>query len=220
TCIPITPTVFAPPTIRWRSPTPAMHTHSVSLGPLCADFVLQARDRIGPPASGTRPSRSGPRRSSGFVEAFTERSGIVAAVEPMVLDHHVVALDVTGFVQPLPKRGYAARRIFCRAAIDEPDHWRQRLLRAVLTPWPPARAGRTPHPNLRWCLHRHQAMRLIFDFSVLDNLGAPPTMTGEIDGLQDNTANQSATAIFIDSVPPAFNLTTPFSVPVAAPIRN
>src|SRR5262245_30838319 len=43
---------------------------------------------------------------------------------------------------------------------------------------------------------------------------SPGTVTGEIDGLQDNTANQRPTAVFILSAPSAFNLTFPLSVPV------
>ena len=60
---------------------------------------------------------------------------------------------------------------------------------------------------------------LTFDFSITD-ITVGTTITGEIDGLQDNTANQPATAIIVDSIPPAFNLTTPFSVPLVTPIRN
>jgi len=38
-------------------------------------------------------------------------------------------------------------------------------------------------------------------------------VSGEIDGLTDN-ATSAATAVFIDSAPAAFGLTTPFSVPL------
>jgi hypothetical protein len=55
---------------------------------------------------------------------------------------------------------------------------------------------------------------LSFDFSFTNLFGTTPgTVTGEIDGLQDNTLRQPATAVIIDSAPLAFNLTTPFSVP-------
>jgi len=56
---------------------------------------------------------------------------------------------------------------------------------------------------------------LTFDFSFTTDLSNPPTgnvfgtVTGEIDGLQDN-ATGPATAVFINSAPPVFNLTFPF----------
>jgi hypothetical protein len=54
---------------------------------------------------------------------------------------------------------------------------------------------------------------LSFNFSFTNDIGnTPGTVTGEIDGLQDN-ASGPATAIFINSAPSVFNLTTPFSVP-------
>jgi hypothetical protein len=48
------------------------------------------------------------------------------------------------------------------------------------------------------------------------------TVTGQIDGLQDNTPAfmNPATAIFIDSAPPVFNLPSPFSVPLAGATNN
>ncbi len=42
------------------------------------------------------------------------------------------------------------------------------------------------------------AKALTFDFSFTDSFG---TVTGEIDDLSDNTLNQAATAVFIDSGP-------------------
>jgi hypothetical protein len=45
------------------------------------------------------------------------------------------------------------------------------------------------------------------------------TVTGEIDGLTDNTTGP-ATAVFVNSAPPVFNVTTPFSVPIAGAINN
>jgi hypothetical protein len=59
---------------------------------------------------------------------------------------------------------------------------------------------------------------LTFDFSFTCttpsiNCVSPGAVTGEIDGLQDNTANQVPTAVFILSAPSAFNLTFPVSVP-------
>jgi len=66
---------------------------------------------------------------------------------------------------------------------------------------------------------------LTFDFSFTNDplLGnIPGTVTGEIDGLQDNTPAfmNPATAIFIDSAPAVFNLPSPFSVPLAGATTN
>jgi hypothetical protein len=63
---------------------------------------------------------------------------------------------------------------------------------------------------------------LSFDFSFTNTTGGgftPGTVTGHIDGLQDN-ATGPATAVFIDSAPPVFNLTTPISVPIAGASGN
>ena len=64
---------------------------------------------------------------------------------------------------------------------------------------------------------------LTFNFSFSNEIGnVPGTVTGQIDGLQDNTpafANP-ATAIFIDSAPSVFNLPLPFSVPIAGATSN
>src|SRR5262249_25596690 len=55
---------------------------------------------------------------------------------------------------------------------------------------------------------------LDFDFSFTSIFGPTPgTVTGEVDGLQDNTSRQPATEIIIDSAPPAFNLTAPLLFP-------
>jgi hypothetical protein len=59
------------------------------------------------------------------------------------------------------------------------------------------------------------ALSFNYSFTDLDGF-VPGTVTGHIDGLQDN-ATGPATAVFIDSAPSVFNLTTPFSVPVTAP---
>jgi hypothetical protein len=64
------------------------------------------------------------------------------------------------------------------------------------------------------------AHALSFDFSFTMTSGfTPGTVTGHIDGLQDN-ATGPATAVFIDSAPPVFNLTTPISVPIAGASGN
>jgi Methyltransferase domain len=61
---------------------------------------------------------------------------------------------------------------------------------------------------------------LSFNFSFSNGVGTiAGTVTGEIDGLTDNTTGP-ATAVFVDSAPPVFNLTTPFSVPIAGATDN
>ena len=58
------------------------------------------------------------------------------------------------------------------------------------------------------------ASTLNFNFSFTNTSGnISGTVSGEIDGLTDN-ATSAATAVFIDSAPAVFGLTTPFSVPV------
>jgi hypothetical protein len=60
------------------------------------------------------------------------------------------------------------------------------------------------------------ALSFNYSFTDLDGF-VPGTVTGHIDGLQDN-ATGPATAVFIDSAPSVFNLPhTPFSVPVTDP---
>src|SRR5262245_59122475 len=57
------------------------------------------------------------------------RQAIILAVEPVVLDQHVLALDVAGFVEALSKRGRRTRRGFGRPSVDESNHWYRLLLR-------------------------------------------------------------------------------------------
>jgi len=52
------------------------------------------------------------------------------------------------------------------------------------------------------------ALTFQFSFSSTASL-TPGTVTGQIEGLQDNMANQLAQAVTIDSAPSAFALTTP-----------
>jgi hypothetical protein len=61
---------------------------------------------------------------------------------------------------------------------------------------------------------------LTFAFFFTNTTGITPgTVIGEIDGLIDN-ATGPATAVIINSAPSAFNLTTPFSVPITGPPIN
>ena len=48
----------------------------------------------------------------------------------MVLDRHVLAFDVAGFVEAFAERGRKARGGIGRPVSDKPDHRHRRLLRA------------------------------------------------------------------------------------------
>src|SRR6516165_10805735 len=56
------------------------------------------------------------------------RQAIELALQPMVLDRHVLALDVAGFVEALAEPGNKGR--IRQSGIDEADHRHRRLLRA------------------------------------------------------------------------------------------
>jgi len=58
------------------------------------------------------------------------RQAVVLAVQPVVLDHHVLALDVAGFVEGFTERSDNAHRGLGRSAADEADDRHCRLLRA------------------------------------------------------------------------------------------
>ena len=57
------------------------------------------------------------------------RQTIVAALQPVVLDRHVLALEIAGFLEALTKRGTILRRAFRRAGVDYSHHRHSRLLR-------------------------------------------------------------------------------------------
>src|SRR5262249_15514770 len=67
------------------------------------------------------------------------RQAIVLGLQPVVLDRHVLAFDVAGFVEAFAKRGHVARVGLGRPVSDKPDHGYRRLLRARRE-WP--REGR------------------------------------------------------------------------------
>jgi hypothetical protein len=54
---------------------------------------------------------------------------IVLAFQPLVLDGHVLALDVAGFVETFAERGRKARGGIGRPVSNKPDHRQRRLLR-------------------------------------------------------------------------------------------
>ena len=72
------------------------------------------------------------RRDDGHTTAdeviHERRQAIVLALQPVVLDHHVLAFDVAGFVEAFAERGGIAGGVLGRSAVDEADD-RRRLLR-------------------------------------------------------------------------------------------
>src|SRR6516225_10058639 len=58
------------------------------------------------------------------------RQAIVSPIQPMVLDRHVLALDVAGFVEAFTERSGNARGGIGRPNVDEADDRHRRLLRA------------------------------------------------------------------------------------------
>ena len=58
------------------------------------------------------------------------RQAIVLAFQPVVLDGHVLALDVASFVEAFAERGRKARGGIGRPVSDKPDYRQRRLLRA------------------------------------------------------------------------------------------
>ena len=56
------------------------------------------------------------------------RQAIVLALQPVVLDCHVLAFDGAGFVEAFAERGRIARVGIGRSVSDKPDHRHRRLL--------------------------------------------------------------------------------------------
>src|SRR5450432_3006937 len=50
-----------------------------------------------------------------------------SALKPVVLDRHVLAFDVAGFVEAFPERGHVTRVGISRSVSDKPDHRQRRL---------------------------------------------------------------------------------------------
>src|SRR5262249_47235218 len=74
------------------------------------------------------------RSDNGYAPAdevsHERRQPIVSALQPVVFDHHVLALDVAGFVEGFAERSRIAPRGLGRPDVDEADYWHRRLLRA------------------------------------------------------------------------------------------
>jgi hypothetical protein len=66
----------------------------------CSSF---GRDRRGP------ADRSDHGHTTADQVSHQRRQAIVMALQPVVLDRHVLALDVAGFTEPPPERGHKAR---------------------------------------------------------------------------------------------------------------
>jgi hypothetical protein len=66
------------------------------------------------------------------------RQAIVLALQPVVLDRHVLAFDVAGFVEAFAERGHITRVGIGRPVSDKSDHRHLWLLRAC-SKWPRGR---------------------------------------------------------------------------------
>src|SRR6202040_543804 len=55
---------------------------------------------------------------------------VVLALQPMVLDRHVLPFDIAGFVEAFAKRSPITRRAIGRSGVKEADHRQCRLLPA------------------------------------------------------------------------------------------
>jgi hypothetical protein len=71
------------------------------------------------------PKCCSPARLAAIAAGFTGP----LALQRVVLDRHVLALDVAGFTKPLAGRGHIARYCIGRPGVDEPDHRQRWLLR-------------------------------------------------------------------------------------------
>ena len=58
------------------------------------------------------------------------RQAIILALQPVVLDRHVLAFNVAGFVEAFAECGHMARGGIGRPVSDKSDHRHRRLLRA------------------------------------------------------------------------------------------
>jgi hypothetical protein len=76
------------------------------------------------------PERNDYRHATAGQVGHERWQAIVLALQPMVLDRRVLALDVAGFVEPFLERSDLAHRGVRRPAADEADDRQRRLLRA------------------------------------------------------------------------------------------
>jgi hypothetical protein len=73
------------------------------------------------------------RSNNGYAAAdkvgHERRQAIELALQPVVIDHHVLALDVTGFAEAFTERNGIACGCIGRPTVDEAHHRHRRLLR-------------------------------------------------------------------------------------------
>src|SRR5262245_43739029 len=90
------------------------------------------RDRRGR-SFGRKRGRIANRSDNGDATAdeigHERRQAVVSAAKPVVLDDHVLALDVPGFAEAFAKRGCNACGTIERSTADQADHWSRLLLR-------------------------------------------------------------------------------------------
>jgi hypothetical protein len=85
------------------------------------------------------------RSDNGYAPAdevsHERRQAIVSALQPVVFNHHVLALDVAGFVEGFAERSRIASRGLGRPNVDEADDRHYRLLRPRCERPPDSRAA-------------------------------------------------------------------------------
>src|SRR6516162_8860618 len=95
-------------------------------------YAEDDRDRRGRSLGRLSSSGLTGRRDNGVATAdevsHQRRQAIEAAVEPMVLDRHVLALDVAGFAKAFPERDHAGHGTAGRSEVDEADNRHRGLL--------------------------------------------------------------------------------------------
>jgi hypothetical protein len=86
--------------------------------------------------AGTHPTQHHPNPASAAHgqgcsrRPITRREAIELALQPVVLDRHVLAFNVTGFAEPLAECGHRiCRGVSRRPTVDERNHRHSRLLR-------------------------------------------------------------------------------------------
>jgi hypothetical protein len=57
------------------------------------------------------------------------RQSVILPARPAILNRHVLALDIAGFLQALTKRSHHGLVAVERCAVEEADDWQRRLLR-------------------------------------------------------------------------------------------
>jgi hypothetical protein len=79
--------------------------------------------------SGVAARRSDNGHTTANQVSHHHRQAIVLAFQPVVLHLRVLAIDVATFAKALAECRHIGSKGNGRSAVDEPDHWRSRLLR-------------------------------------------------------------------------------------------